>query len=441
MSKVRRHRGRSLSYVTDERLKSYLDSNQLFREQLCLAVLSLDKRFSDVRPRHPRGGPDGGRDIEAVFQKEQSAMGAVGFVNQANDSDEKINQIKKKFLDDLDSALTASPSLDVFVFFTNLNLTIGTKDELKEKSTKRGIKYCDILDRERIRISLDSVDGFAARFQYLNISLSEAEQASFFSRWGDDIQRVISDEFRQLEKSIQRILFLQEINDYLSHLTVAYTLKEEYSSLEVGHFRAFCSLWLKGPINGALSLLFGSSDRANRFRRGLDKNWIQDPAGINAGVSGIQFEMQATQSTDEESRSIKYRITGSSSGIGISKLKRLPISFSKDSHIRFEPTMLFKDLDDSTFLPILSESFAHKVESMQVYCNGYILKEIKSGDFRIDTSDFDSHISEHFTEDELQDRWVRLRPSEISSAFHIRFFEATPKRLFEAERVELSTQR
>src|SRR3546814_10774444 len=101
---------------------------------------------------------------------------------------------------------------------------------------------------ERIRISLDSVDGFAARFQYLNISLSEAEQASFFSRWGDDIQRVISDEFRQLEKSIERILILQEINDYLSQLTVVFTLKEEYSGLEIVNFRAFCSLWLKGHI-------------------------------------------------------------------------------------------------------------------------------------------------------------------------------------------------
>jgi len=54
-------------YETDERLKNYLDTNQLRREQLCLAVMAIDRRFSDVRPRHPRGGPDGGRDIEAVW--------------------------------------------------------------------------------------------------------------------------------------------------------------------------------------------------------------------------------------------------------------------------------------------------------------------------------------------------------------------------------------
>lgn len=55
-----------MAYETDERLKSYLDTNQLHREQLCLAILALDKRFTNVRPRHPRGGPDGGRDIEVA---------------------------------------------------------------------------------------------------------------------------------------------------------------------------------------------------------------------------------------------------------------------------------------------------------------------------------------------------------------------------------------
>ena len=54
-------------YETDQRLKNYLDTNQLAREQMCLAVLAIDRRFSNVKPRHPRGGPDGGRDIEAIF--------------------------------------------------------------------------------------------------------------------------------------------------------------------------------------------------------------------------------------------------------------------------------------------------------------------------------------------------------------------------------------
>jgi hypothetical protein len=35
-----------MPYETDERLKNFLDTNQLHREQMCLAVMSIDKRFS-----------------------------------------------------------------------------------------------------------------------------------------------------------------------------------------------------------------------------------------------------------------------------------------------------------------------------------------------------------------------------------------------------------
>ena len=55
-------------------------------------------------------------------------------------------------------------------------------------------------------------------------------------------------------------------------------------------------------------------------------------------------------------------------------------------------------------------------------------------------SDFDADISKHFTLEELSDPWVRLRPKTMASCFHIRFFETTPKRMFEPERVELPSR-
>jgi hypothetical protein len=55
-----------------------------------------------------------------------------------------------------------------------------------------GIEHCDILDRERLRIELDSPAGFFVRFQHLGIPLSEAEQASFLARYGDRIQQVVT---------------------------------------------------------------------------------------------------------------------------------------------------------------------------------------------------------------------------------------------------------
>jgi hypothetical protein len=152
---------------TDLRLRSSLDANQRDREQMCRSVLALDPHYSDVRHRHPSGGPDGGRDIEAIFDGSHTAYGAVGFHNGANDSEEQKKQIRKKFTNDLASALSAKPDLKVFAFLTNLNFTMGEQSAMKEEARKVGIEHCDILDRERLRIELDSPGGFFIRFQHL----------------------------------------------------------------------------------------------------------------------------------------------------------------------------------------------------------------------------------------------------------------------------------
>jgi hypothetical protein len=174
-----------MTYTTDERLKGYLDTNQLQRERMCLAILAIDKRFTNVRPRHPRGGPDGGRDIEATFQGEQKAIGAIGFVNQENDSNDHKTKAKRKFTADLRSALKSEPDLKVFAFFTNVNLTASEKSALVQEAQSSGLAHCEIIDRERMRLVLDGADGLSIRFQALGIPMSEAEQATFFarSRW------------------------------------------------------------------------------------------------------------------------------------------------------------------------------------------------------------------------------------------------------------------
>ena len=138
---------------TDQRLTFWLDTNQLDRERMCQAVLSLNRHFEDVTPRHPHGGPDGGRDIEARYEDGRQAWGAVGFVVRANDSKEHKRAAKKKFTDDLDRALREKPSLLVFVFFTNVRLTGGEKDELLAIAKRNKIEICEIYDRERSVLS------------------------------------------------------------------------------------------------------------------------------------------------------------------------------------------------------------------------------------------------------------------------------------------------
>ena len=182
MTVKRRFQCQAYQYLTDQKLKSFLDTNQLARERLCAAVLSLDGRFINVQLQHPRGGPDGSKDIIAKDKHEQIVHAAVGFANQATDTEEHRKKVDKKFRDDFYKIINKNDKPKIFVFFTNVNLTISKKNELVKFATDKGMFLCDIFDRERIRAILDSPDGFSARYQYLQITLSEAEQATFFAR-------------------------------------------------------------------------------------------------------------------------------------------------------------------------------------------------------------------------------------------------------------------
>lgn len=443
-----------MTYATDEKLKSFLDTNQLHREQLCLAVLSLDKRFTDVRPRHPRGGRDGGRDIEALFRGTALAYGAVGFVNQAADVDEKKKTIRAKFADDLKSAVEAAPKPLVFVFFTNVNFTVSEKDDLVDLGKTAGLTHCEILDRERLRVALDSPDGFAARFQFLSIAMSEAEQASFFAKWGDEIQSVIATGFQEVHSTLAHLLFLQEAMHPLSGFHVQMGLDREYESQDIGHFRAFCLVQLQEPKLGILRLLIGSSDKANRFRTDIDGS--KDSPGIAAGVGSGQWkvgwdgpgaaaeapndepdEASATAKADgddDDDTEERYTQIGSGSAVGMRKVKGLTISYGVGSLIRFEPVLSLMDFDMCMLMPILNESLATKLSSIRVVANGYLLLDLNRASFGIDRSPFPNDFDSKFSPQELTDPWVRIRPSNAGSAIRLSFSDTVPVRLFKSKK-------
>lgn len=429
-----------MSFSTDEKLKSYLDSNQMYREQMCLALLSIDKRFSEVKPMHPRGGPDGGKDIEAIYKDEQKAFGAVGFINQANDSNEQKKTIQKKFKADTKNALKKDNKPDYLVFFTNINFTQGEKKTLIKHAKDKGFKDCDIFDRERIRILLNSADGLATRFQYLDISLSEAEQATFFAKWGDDIQSVISTGFQKVEKTLNRILFLQESSDVISTLFVSYELEKEYDAFEIGHFRAFCSLTLKEPKHKIFSILFGASDKSSRMGQAdSDKERLKkQKSGIKHGISGGQWEsyidFENNNNENENFADEKYTYVGSSSSIGRDNIKFIPIDYHHDDFIRFQPRLSLRNLDEAMFLHYINKSLAEKIKKIHILCNGYKIHEINIREFYIDETPFDYKFPLRFSDEELNDKWVRIRPKNAST-FIFSFFEETPKRMFPAKEI------
>ncbi len=408
---------------------------------MCRSVLALDKRFSDVRPRHPRGGRDGGRDIEAIYRNDHIAFGAVGFVNQANDSADQKKTINRKFNEDLNSALSADKKPEVFVFYTNINLTIGEKDQLIEKAKTRGMIHCEIMDRERIRISLDTPDGFSIRFQHLNIPLSEEEQASFFAKWGDDIQSVISTGFQKVENTLNRILFFQEASSTLSHLTLSIELNQKYTAEDIGHFRLFCSLYLKEPKNKILSILFGRTDRSNRMREDIAADFTEQKSGIKYGIGGGQWEQIIDiEDEDQDYEEEKYTKVGSSSSIGMDYVEFIPIQYSKDSLIRNPDGLTLRDIDEAMLFPFCNKTLAEKIKAIHIYSNGYKIKELGPSDIEIDLTEFGPEIPVDFSEDELKDPWVRVLPAGGYSSFNIEFFDETPKRMFMPKQTENSLE-
>ncbi len=435
---------------TDIRLRSWLDANQLSREQMSRAVIALDPHYSDVRPRHPAGGPDGGRDIEAIYDGERIAYGAVGFQNSANDSDAQKKVIKTKFSKDLASALKAKPDLSVFCFVTNLHFTAGEKDDLKQRAQKLGIKHCDIIDRERLRIELDSPPGFFIRFQYLGLSLSEAEQASFLARYGDRIQEIVSSGFQRIETTLDRILFLQEAESILAGIAVKVHLDRQYAAEDIGHFRSFVSIGLRAVTHDIFRILFGSSDRPDRFHNNDKTKPIR--SGIAYGMSTAQWEQHAKISrssdrtlahngkrnkrieTEEDlgREFLKLVDVGRGSSIGLNPVSAITsYYYHDDSLIRLRPRLKLKDIDDCNVLFHLNQSLAEKISAIEIFANGYKLLHVDKDDLMIDYSSYGIEISEHFSDVELLDKWVLLRPAGGYSAFVLRFSANTPRRNFE----------
>ncbi len=222
--------------ITDERIRSFLDGNQPARERMCLALLGIDQRFTELRPRRPMGGPDGGRDIEGEWQG-KLFYGGVGFRNCANDSNEDKRWVIKKFKADLLSAKEANPLLTQFVFFTNVDLTNGDREEFEKHAFKFGFENVEIFYRERIRLLLDgNPAGYVIRLQYLSIPMSEEEQLSFFSRFGAEIEQLITSNFERVERRFARVEFLAESQKQLNCLYCIVSFTREFTPEELGCF-------------------------------------------------------------------------------------------------------------------------------------------------------------------------------------------------------------
>jgi hypothetical protein len=404
---------------TDQRLRSWLDTNQLGRERLCQAILALDERFTLVRLRHPRGGPDGGRDLEAQFFDGRRVFGAIGFQNSISDSQTERSAASRKFNADLEAALTADSGLNVFVFFTNVSLTLGDKRALEAVANEKGIQVLDIFDRERMRIVLDSTNGLAVRFQYLNLKMSDAEQAAFFARWGDRIENVITNSSDAVHMKLNRLEFNQEQSRALHHLSFHFKLSRRLSETEIPHHRALMIIKFAPLNNGPLGTLhiMDCDDHGEWEQQG------------GAGLPGYG-RLVTTCWGREPTHLLQQGLY-----CGNNPFENVTASFKTSI---FGPAILGKKLaglDDAIISFFANKILAEAVKEITVIANQYIIWNTPS-EPTVELNDPDARFPVAFTSTELADRWVELKPP-LTMGW-IDFTRYTPQRMLAAEQIRRS---
>jgi hypothetical protein len=432
---------------TDRRLKDHLNTNQAKRERMCLEILSVQDDYTELQPRLPKGGPDGGRDIQGLY-KGGLCFGAVGFVNDATDTDQHRSQIESKFSDDLENALKpkeGKPHPTCFVFLTNVGLTPGMIGDLQRLAYGRGLGYCEIFDRERLRIILDSNRGYAIRFRYLDISLSDAEQKDFFSTWADGITSLIGSGISGLDQTTKRIQFLLESQLLLDHLAVVAKLDASIWEVCKGEFVFQTSLALQVHSQGLMAFYFGGGadeivegpvtpqtqgrELTKNGQYGFGFSWIVPDTEQYLPYKGHEDKLEYPKGHRDEDNSLHIR-TSRSSGILDVQQNTLHFRMLSEPFLhRFQPTCKLLELHRSMVLFDCSKEIADHVSEIRIFGGGYELLTLYRSDFKAEKGSYNRlKLPAEAKQEPDSHEWITLRPSNLNSAFSIDLMHKTPKR-------------
>ena len=256
--------------LTEERLRNHLDSNQAMRERMCLALLPLLGPFTREQSRRPKGGPDGGRDIEAVFEGRTTIWGAVGFKNGGGSDEEARNGAEAKFEADINRALEENAALAGFVFFTNVDLTPSRKEKLVRYAHGKKIAIIDIFDMEKLRHVLDSPEGLIARLQYLDIPMSATEQVALVAKFGSQLQNAVTTRFDRVEQTLAQMERFLKFQKPILRIDIYIELNDSTTSILIGE--------------EAIMLRLGGLHDISKFMFFLCVNQSQDPSATSAMV-------------------------------------------------------------------------------------------------------------------------------------------------------------
>ncbi len=345
---------------------------------MCLAILTLDARFSEVKPRRPKGGPDGARDIEAVFQNEEKVWGAVGFRKNVKDDSKDKLWVKKKFKDDVDAAKKENPSLWGFIFFTNIDLTPKEKERLEEYAHLKGLPFVEVYFRERLLVQLNSPRGLGFRLQYLSIDLSSAEQRAFFAEYGQALEGLLQRGFSGIDERLHRQEFLQECQRPLVSADLVITLNRPLNAEELGHYRFLAQIKDSSGGHRHRSLWIGGQDAFRSATRSEDGStalllgtmrlaWFRELDEMLTGPG----DMQAVERPLNASPFKASEALANSPQPGGWSTKQLKVGICLEGG--HGPFSTLSDLERKWVFMWVTKPLVPLIDSMYLIVNGYVL--------------------------------------------------------------------
>ncbi|MDY6994632.1 MAG: hypothetical protein SVR94_18770 [Pseudomonadota bacterium] len=157
--------------------------------------------FKFLDPSHPHGGPDQGKDI-ICYKNNKVFLVAVTF----SKNELSWSRLKKKFKNDF-KKMTDQQG---FIFFTNQEITVAGREELKNIDEKIEI---DIYHLERVSQALDSPPCYGVRLEFLDIDMTKEEQISFISS-RDEVLHEINDRINEVIKESKNNIPTEDLREF-----------------------------------------------------------------------------------------------------------------------------------------------------------------------------------------------------------------------------------
>jgi hypothetical protein len=300
---------------------------------------------------------------------------------------------------------------------TNVSLTVTGQANLVKHARSVGIEVCDIFHGERLRILLDSPEGLGVRFQYLQLPLSEAEQAAFFARWGSQIEQLITRQFTIFDQKLARLEFLHDCSRPLREFSIELRLSRVLSPTDLGHFRILLSIMATGLREAYAKMDIG-------IRSG--------PPEGRAMVSG-EFWVTAVEKRSDSLETKRGIYSKFGSWIGEEVLFLSARGGFSEWTSGLVPAATLGDLDENLLGIFVTKPLAALIAEVRVVANGYILVQFVAENINVyedGNSDWADLWPMELSDDEALVPWVRLDLR--GGTIRLDFANSTPLRLFQA---------